>query len=51
MFKKIPGFKKIPLDKVGMFVDEYRKEIKRYVHKGYVGAGKKMKKVDGEKYE
>jgi parallel beta-helix repeat protein len=26
-FKKIPGFKKLPFDKMGLFIDQYRKSI------------------------
>ena len=27
VYKKIPGFKKIPFDKIGLYIDEYRKSI------------------------
>ncbi len=32
VYEKIPGFKKIPLEKVGMYVDDYRKTVEPYMN-------------------
>ena len=29
VYKEIPGFKKIPFEKIGLYVDEYRKQINK----------------------
>ncbi|MFI4911239.1 MAG: right-handed parallel beta-helix repeat-containing protein [Sedimentisphaeraceae bacterium JB056] len=33
VYKQIPDFKRIPLEKVGMYVDRYRTEVVPYVHR------------------
>ena len=48
VFEKIPGFKKIPLEKVGMYVAGYRKKVKPYVHKAFKGAGSKVENLNGK---
>ena len=44
VFKDLPGFQPIPFDKIGLFVDEYRRRLPSDAEAGRVGSGPMAKR-------